>query len=115
MQSELLLSRAQVTPGNNQAGKHFLPGQKHLELPVGLGQLWLSWSRVFGFISCCRVCLEKQSGKFPHLRSVFYLNPCLSTCAVDFNAGMFTQGLGLVFRGAAVIREVSDCCSHTRN
>lgn len=77
--------------------------------------LWLSWSRVFGFISCCRVCLEKQSGKFPHLRSVFYLNPCLSTCAVDFNAGMFTQGLGLVFRGAAVIREVSDCCSHTRN
>lgn len=38
VQNELLLSRAQVTPGNNQAGKHFLPGQKHLELPVDLGK-----------------------------------------------------------------------------
>lgn len=34
VQNELLLSRAQVT----RAGKHFLPGQKHLELPVHLGQ-----------------------------------------------------------------------------
>lgn len=34
--------------------------------------LWLSCSRdVFEFISCCRVCLEEESGRFSHLRSVF--------------------------------------------
>lgn len=64
--------------------------------------LWLSWSRdMFGFIPCCRVCLEEQSGKFPHLRSVFCLNPSLSYLCCGFQSWNVHPGAGFGVQGGS--------------